>query len=404
MQRMKSRRSSMPLSWPRAVPRSARRRLDACGSFSFHRQPLWEDEHFEDRSVELSGNLLAVAVRGGLILRRGEETRVIRQGDACLLSAGPLTVTEVPPTAIGSADILYIFFGDKAVRQRFADLAQAERLSLTMAPAPTALPLLAKFLLHVTPFLSADGRREPNDFTRLLNVMFNHGWAGAWMFMKAFFARRRDLHLYLERHVFPISTVERIVEEYPGGRQRFGRDFRAQYDVPVERWLTWRWLEVARLKIRYEKSLSVARIAAAAGYRNFHRFRHQFRRRFGLWPEDIRRKESRDELSPQELAPFWHWSYPASLYVREAARAHLGRVYNAQHPRSKRRRLSQEDLIWSGHAEYEPLPSRRISSPHAETMDEVRANVIPFESSGFDKFLEREASLDPADMPQAIAA
>ena len=358
--------------------------------------------------MQLTGNLLVVVVHGQLILRRDGSTRVVHAGEGCLISTGSLVVTEVPPTAVGSAEIFYFFFDDKVVRQRFSDLAKVERLALGMAPAPTALFRLPNFVAQTVPILAEGGFRFPQDFTRVLNIVFHHGWSRAWMFLKAFFARRRALHLHLEKYVFPIVPGKTVVDAYPEGPRQFGQDFRAQYDVPLVRWLTWRRLEVARIKIRYEKRMSLEQIAVAAGYQNFHRFRHQYRYHFQTWPEEEWRTKDRAELSPAELTqaltPFWHWSFPYALFTREAACAFITRAHVRQYPRRIRKRLWAEEL--SRRCEVAAIaPStddRFLTCAGAE--DDVPTNILPFDSSGFEEFIELEASLNPADLLQPLAA
>ena len=400
---MKTSRVRPPVQWLGSIPRRQRHAVDTKHACYFHHQPLWKREHFDDCEINVTGNLLIVAARGGLILRRGAETQIVHEGEGCLVAPGLLAITEVPSTAVSSADVYYFFFDDRLVRRSLGGLAKVERMALAMAPAPTVLPRLPNFLAHLPPILAEGNFRFPNDFTRVLNVVLNHGWSGAWMFLKTFFARRHALHLHLEKYVFPITSVEALMNAYSGGRRQFGRDYRAQYDVPVERWLTWRRLEVARLKIRYENSMTVEQVAAAAGYQNFQCFRHQFRHRFKLWPEEVCRKKSRDELSPQHLAPFWHWSYPEPLYIREAATAFIGRTQDAQYPRRVRQRRWQQELP-SRHEDISLfVADDRFLTP-AGKMDDAPTNILPFECSGFEDFIELEASLDPADMRHALAA
>ena len=138
---MKPRRSRPPLAplcWPSAIPRPRRGVTDAGGDgFFLHRRPLYEHECFHDRAVELTGNLLVVAVHGGLILRRGEQTQVLHEGAACLVTAGALNITELAPSAAGAPELYYFFFGDRIIRRHFPDLASVERQTLVMHPACT---------------------------------------------------------------------------------------------------------------------------------------------------------------------------------------------------------------------------------------------------------------------------
>ena len=301
------------VSWPAALPRAVRGATNAgAHGLCFHHQPLFGQELFEDHQVELTMNLLAVIARGNLILQRGEETRVLQEGEAVLVAAGELRTTEVPATAAHAADIYYCFFDDQLLRQRFTDLARVEEMANTMATATTQLYVLPDFVSHLPPLAQAAGVDFPYGFTQMLNVSFNHGWRGAWGFLRGFLTRRRSLHLYLERHRLPVVSAESIMNAYAGGPRRFRRDFRAQYDVSLERWLTWRRLDLARGRLRHDRPVPVEEVAAWVGYRNFQRFRQQFHARFGLWPEEQYCYNDYEKLSEQQkavaLTPFWqHW-------------------------------------------------------------------------------------------------
>ena len=331
-----------PLCWPQAIPRNQRLDTDDRRCFCLRRHPGSETELFTDHELELTGNLLAVAARGQIILRRSEEVIVLHEGDACLLQAGSLSVTEIPARALGGTDFFYLFFSDRVVRQRFTDLAGIERLSLAMSSVSTELRRLPNFLPQLLSGMRTAGFSFPGDATKVLNFTFNHGWAGAWMFLKSFFARLL-LHLFLEEHVYPIETPENIERAYPGGKSRFQRDFRDQYDVSLQRWLIWRRLQIARLILRHGRPMPVHHIAAAMGFSNFQVFRHQFRSRFRLWPEEVPRRNDYDALSSTQLtsilAPFWHWSHCDLSKAIDAAAVVMKRAQDKQLPRWRRLRL-----------------------------------------------------------------
>ena len=374
-----------PIHWPQAIPRTRRQRVTT-GCFSLHRQPLPE-EFYDNHEVEISGNLLIVAVRGGLTLRRGEEVVVIRGGWACLVPAGSLGITEVPASACGGVDIQLIFFDDRVLRQRFEDIARVERLASVM-PAPSIeLCQLPDFLTELGVVTQIEGFDSP-DAVKALNVAFNHGWSSAWSFLRGFFARRRQLHLFLEEHVLPVESPEEIESIYPGGRSGFRRDFRAQYDIPLSRWLKWRRLQVARIHLRHGPPVPIERIARGVGYSNTASFRHQFRARYGLWPEEVPDYNDCDSLPParlaQALAPFWHWSHDEISASRDACGAILNRKMLPQWQQREFRQLYLD----------ERRPRKRPPEHGFLTGEFEPVDTTPLDT-GFEKFIEHEHILNP---------
>ena len=386
-----SRPRTSPAHWPKAIPRRQRQRTDAIGCFSLRHQPLPE-EFYDNHEIELSGNLLAVAVRGGMVLTRGEEMVVVREGSACLMTAGSLAITEVPTSGCGGVDIQLIFFDDRIIRRRFEDIVKVERLAEVMPSPGVELSPLPGYMNDLSPVLLGTGGTFPRDATKALTFAFNHGWASSWAFLKSFFARRRQLHLFLEDHVLPVQSPEDIQGLYPSGRREFRRDYRSQYDIPLARWRKRRRLQVARMHLRHGPPVPIDRIARGVGYENTESFRQQFRARYKLWPEDVPQfndhKRLNQEKLYQVLAPFWHQSYPQDEKFWDATSVFFY-THNGVDTSRKGRRLRRIQAIEKRRAA-ELLHQHDdyfLTDPQPHPGN---ASVVTMPSTGFAKFIEHE--------------
>lgn len=380
-------KSERKIPWPQSVPRHFRKKTNARGCFYIRRRPASEEE-LQDARVDLSGNLMVVALRGGAVFRRGQETVVLREGEACLIGEGQFSISELPTTSIASCDILYVFFGDKVIRQCFSEIGEIERRMLAMSFDSDELCRLPKFLAALLPVMHGTGLAFPHDFSRILAFCFNRYLAGSWLFLRPFFARRRSLHLHLEQYVNTPFRAETIESQYPSGPRDFRRDFRAHHDISLERWLIWRRLQMARVWIRHGTRSPISEVAQRFGYRNLESFRHRFRSRFGIWPEEVPRMNDLNDLSPENLrgtlVPFWHWSFSTMSEVSDQALAFHHR-YNGVSPR--RRRFRDRFPIYS--------------KPENSALFDVGAgelqSIDPPPEIGITKFVELEDLVGPLE-------
>lgn len=94
---------------------------------------------------------------------------------------------------------------------------------------------------------------------------------------------------YIEEHLDPGLTLEGMAATVHLSPYHFARQFRAATGVPPHQYVITRRVERARQLLREGRDLSLAQVAAEAGFSDQSQFSHHFRRVVGITPGEFRR-------------------------------------------------------------------------------------------------------------------
>jgi AraC family transcriptional regulator len=197
----------------------------------------------------------------------------------------------------GSKDQLHIFLGAGLVAQVAAEAFDLDPARLTVPPLDGLdLPHLRAAMGAVAAELTAGGAGGPLAAESLANVLAVH-------LIRHVLAPRqpacsRDGTLprgrlravveYIEEHLDAGLTLEQMAAAARLSAYHFARQFKAATGLPPHQYVIVRRVERAQELLQQDRNLSLAEIAACAGFSDQSQFTHHFKRVVGVTPRQFR--------------------------------------------------------------------------------------------------------------------
>jgi AraC family transcriptional regulator len=197
----------------------------------------------------------------------------------------------------GHKDSLHVYLGPGLVSRVAAEAFGLDPARLTVPPVDGLdLPQLRAALLAVDAELTAGGAGGPLAAESLANVLAVHLLRHIVTPRRA--ARGRDGTLsrgrlravvgYIEEHLDAGLTLERMAAVVHLSPYHFARQFKAATGLPPHQYVIARRVERAKQLLQRSVDISLAEVAAHAGFSDQSHFSHHFKRMVGVTPAQFR--------------------------------------------------------------------------------------------------------------------
>jgi AraC family transcriptional regulator len=198
----------------------------------------------------------------------------------------------------GCYDWLHIFLEPGLVERVAAEAFDLDPARLTVPPLDGLdLPDLRTAILAVDAELTAGGAGGPLAAESLANVLAVHllrhvlaprrlGRGRDGVLPRG---RLRAVVEYIEEHLDAGLTLEQMAAVAHLSAYHFARQFKAAIGLPPHQYVIMRRVERAQQLLQQDRDLSLAEVAARAGFSDQSQFSHHFRRAVGVTPRQFRR-------------------------------------------------------------------------------------------------------------------
>jgi AraC family transcriptional regulator len=287
-----------PLDWRKILPFEAAASSDRLGWVGLEAARCRAEPGFERDVPPLAHHRLVLVARPPeeLDLRFAEVKRHLPTpaGSITLVPAG----TPVRARSSGHKDELHIFLEADLLARVAAETFSLDPARLTVPPLDGLdLPHLRAAMLAVDAELTAGGAAGPLAAESLANVLAVHLIRHVLAPRRP--ARGRDGTLprgrlravveYIEQHLDASPSLEQMAAVARLSAYHFARQFKAATGLPPHQYVLARRVERARHLLQAGTDLSLAEVAAHAGFSDQSQFSHHFKRLVGVTPGQFRK-------------------------------------------------------------------------------------------------------------------
>jgi AraC family transcriptional regulator len=286
-----------PLDWRQILPFEAAAASDRRGWVGLEAARCRAEPAFELSVPAITHHRLVLVTRPpeDLDLRYEgvKRHRPTPAGSITLVPAG----SPVWARSSGHKDELHIFLQAGLVTQVAAEGFDLDPARLTVPPLDALdLPHLRAAMLAVDAELTAGGAGGPLAAQSLANVLAVHLIRQVLAPRQP--ALRRDGTLpraklravveYIEEHLDPAPSLEELAAVARLSVYHFARQFKRATGLPPHQYVITRRVERAKELLQAGTDLSLAEVAARAGFSDQSQFTHQFKRLIGVTPGQFR--------------------------------------------------------------------------------------------------------------------